>query len=302
MNKIIYTIIIPHYNIPELLKRCLSSIPIRDDVQVVVVDDNSVEAKRNKLKILEKEYSNVQFIYSSTNGGGGRARNIGMQYAKGEYILFADADDFFNYCINDILDKYVNEAYDVVYFNANYINSDTYLITNRYPILNKCIDKYQKTKDISTLKYLFGEPWGKLIKRSLIVDNKIKFDETPIHNDTKFSYRVSYHSKIEKIENIAIYSLADRAVSVSKKLTDEKYGVRTRVFAEKNRFLIDHDIKIFDTLMLTPFWHYLLHGDTNNFGKCLSIAKEYGFNKFDIISKMIYYKLRGAVKLITGSL
>lgn len=40
-----YSIIIPHYNIPELLQRCLDSIPERDDVQVIVVDDNSDSSK-----------------------------------------------------------------------------------------------------------------------------------------------------------------------------------------------------------------------------------------------------------------
>jgi glycosyltransferase involved in cell wall biosynthesis len=41
MNEINYTIIIPHKNIPDLLKRCLDSIPEQDDRQVIVVDDNS---------------------------------------------------------------------------------------------------------------------------------------------------------------------------------------------------------------------------------------------------------------------
>lgn len=39
-----YSIIIPHYGIPELLGRCLRSIPERDDIQVIVVDDNSPDA------------------------------------------------------------------------------------------------------------------------------------------------------------------------------------------------------------------------------------------------------------------
>lgn len=36
-----FSIIIPHKDIPDLLQRCLDSIPIRDDVQVIVVDDDS---------------------------------------------------------------------------------------------------------------------------------------------------------------------------------------------------------------------------------------------------------------------
>ena len=41
MMRFKYSIIIPHKNIPVLLQRCLDSIPIRDDIQIVIVDDNS---------------------------------------------------------------------------------------------------------------------------------------------------------------------------------------------------------------------------------------------------------------------
>ena len=188
-----FTIIIPHYNIPHLLKRCLWSIPKRDDTQVIVIDDKSDDDNIIKLKALELEYPYVTFIYSDFNGGGGRARNIGLQYAKGIYVLFADADDFFNYCINDILEKYKNKLFDMAVFNANYIDSDTYLSTDRTPMLNIYMDKYMKTKDLLLFRYMFGEPWCKLIRRELIVKNDIKFEESPIHNDAKFSYMIGYY-------------------------------------------------------------------------------------------------------------
>ena len=41
LNKPLYSIIIPHYNLPKLLRRCLQSIPEREDVQVIVVDDSA---------------------------------------------------------------------------------------------------------------------------------------------------------------------------------------------------------------------------------------------------------------------
>ena len=44
MSNIKYSIIIPHYNTPELLLRCVTSIPERNDIQIIVVDDNSPDA------------------------------------------------------------------------------------------------------------------------------------------------------------------------------------------------------------------------------------------------------------------
>ena len=177
-----YTIIIPHYRIPKLLKRCLWSIPKRDDLQVLVVDDYSDADSIVQLHKLEREFTNVTFIYSKMNGGGGNARNIGLTYAKGDYVLFADADDFFNYCVDDILDEYANSDYDIVFFNACQIDTDTYLPTRRSTTLQSALKLFYKTNDFAALKYMFGEPWGKLIKRELIVNNDVTFDEIPIHN------------------------------------------------------------------------------------------------------------------------
>ena len=67
-----YSIIIPHYNIPSLLRRCLDSIPHRDDVQVIVVDDKSKEEDLLELKSIESSYPCYIFIYMSVNGGGGK--------------------------------------------------------------------------------------------------------------------------------------------------------------------------------------------------------------------------------------
>jgi len=65
-----YTVIIPHYNIPELLRRCLKSIPCRDDVQVIVVDDCSTDENHIILKEMDNDFGNVQFVYLEKNQGG----------------------------------------------------------------------------------------------------------------------------------------------------------------------------------------------------------------------------------------
>ena len=68
-----YSFIIPHYNIPELLERCLNSIPEREDVEVLVVDDCSPEDCQEKLRQLEQRFPRVTFLSTGKNGGAGRA-------------------------------------------------------------------------------------------------------------------------------------------------------------------------------------------------------------------------------------
>lgn len=50
--------------------------------------------------------------------GAGYARNVGFQYAKGRYVLFADADDFYHESLNFLFDDYQKGEYDIVFFNV----------------------------------------------------------------------------------------------------------------------------------------------------------------------------------------
>ena len=88
-----YSVIIPHHNIPALLQRCLDSIPERDDIQIIVVDDNSDSNKVDFKKFPGIGRRNVEIYYTKEGKGAGFARNVGLKYAKGRYLIFADADD-----------------------------------------------------------------------------------------------------------------------------------------------------------------------------------------------------------------
>jgi len=90
------SIIIPHYNTPELLYKLIDSIPQSPDVQIIVVDDNSNHHLQILTELQKKYCDLVQFYTNNTRRkGAGTCRNIGLQHADGKWILFADADDFF---------------------------------------------------------------------------------------------------------------------------------------------------------------------------------------------------------------
>ena len=65
MKEITYTFIIPHHNCPDLLDRCLSSIPQRDDIQIVVVDDNEPgsSARADTQALMEKYARKAGYVY-----------------------------------------------------------------------------------------------------------------------------------------------------------------------------------------------------------------------------------------------
>ena len=175
MDKIMnFTIIIPHKNIPHLLERLIKSIPVRDDLEIIVVDDHS---DGNVIEYLNKiERDNLTFLFNQDCRGAGFARNCALPIAKGNWVLFADSDDFFNQGFNDFLDEYVNSDADIVYFNANSVDSESFEPSNRVNHLHEFIDEYytDKNRGELILRYLFTEPWCKMVKRDIIERYQIR--------------------------------------------------------------------------------------------------------------------------------
>ncbi len=105
MDQYNYSIIIPHKNTPDLLQRCLDSIPRRVDLQIIVVDDNSDIEKVNFIHFPGLNDPHIEVVFTKEGKGAGYARNVGLKHAKGKWLVFADADDKFNECFNDSMDS-----------------------------------------------------------------------------------------------------------------------------------------------------------------------------------------------------
>lgn len=263
-NQYKYTIIIPHYNIPDLLVRCIKSIPQREDCQVVVVDDNSPNMSCDVGRIPELNLPNVELYKTPYNGGGGLARNIGLKYAKGEKILFADADDFFVDDFSEILDEYKEDDSDLIFFNTESVFSeDVKQHSNRTKRF--LFDQYLKNGDINIIKQGYTEPWGKIYKSEIIRSNNIKFDETPVANDVMFSLQTAFCSKKVKVVDRPIYVVTTRLNSVSYLGIDtiEKLQTRLLVTARAQLFLEKQGItqkpmKVFDYMVNLSHRNFLL--------------------------------------------
>ena len=86
------TVIIPAYNAEETIKRAIESIPRREDIQTIVIDDGSTDDSAKIAKEYSNKYDNFEYIYEE-NQGLGHARNYGCEFAEGDYIIFLDSDD-----------------------------------------------------------------------------------------------------------------------------------------------------------------------------------------------------------------
>src|SRR5690625_3704094 len=149
----LYSIIIPHYNDIVRLQRLLNSIPLkRQDIEVLVIDDCSPE--QHALERLKESMPQVKWYTTDKNSGAGRARNIGLQHATGEYLLFADSDDEFIENAFESVDAAVENKPDLCYFLAEAVQEIDFSPSNRAELYNKlCLD-YIKRRDKDTLTAL----------------------------------------------------------------------------------------------------------------------------------------------------
>ncbi len=204
MKDITYTFIIPHHNCPELLDRCLSSIPQRDDIQIIVVDDNSDADK----KPIECGRPEVEYIYidKETSKGAGRARNIGMSNAKGKWLLFPDSDDYYNKDFINVLDLYKDIDLDVLYFNFTFIDGESGEILPKTRI-QKTIDVYDQSKEKEDIiRYKNNSPWSKMLSRDFVNKIEAYYEECPNGNDILFSLWIGYEAKKIAINGECLYN------------------------------------------------------------------------------------------------
>lgn len=240
MEQYNYSVIIPHYNSPTLLQRCLDSIPDREDIQVIIVDDCSDPKKVNYEKLPGRERRFTEIYKTTIGGSAGRARNVGLEQAKGKWLLFADADDFYTGQAWDLFEKHYESSADIIYFGITSVDSDTQKPTDRYKTYDKFVQTYASNKteiNANWLRYRHDVPWGKMIRQSLIKENKIVFGETKYCNDTLFSCNCALKANSIDVEPNVAYCVTDTQNSLTKQVSPEALQTRFGVICHKNMLL-----------------------------------------------------------------
>ena len=207
-----YTFIIPHKNTPTLLQRCLDSIPQRDDVEIIVVDNNS---SSDIVDFNHYPGSNRAKIIKDNNSvGPGGARNTGLKIAKGKWVLFADADDYYSVGFLGILDKYISSDVDVVYFNFNMIK-DGHVVELPYSLSYLNCYEPEDSMFVQMLKFRFPVPWNKMTKRDFLIHNHVAFKDCIIGEDGAFSFHIGFNAQSYIIDNSGLYNYTINSNSIT---------------------------------------------------------------------------------------
>lgn len=171
------SIIVPVYNAAEYLEKCVDSLLQQnvEDYEIILINDGS---KDNSLEILnryQQSWPDRIVVLDITNGGQGRARNFALDIAQGEYIGFADSDDWAD---TAMFSKMLSAAEEK---QADIVICDSW-----------CVDGEKKTYEKAALQgsalAASGSVWNKLFRRDLI--GEIRFPEGFWYEDFSFSAKL----------------------------------------------------------------------------------------------------------------
>lgn len=202
-EKILLSIIVPAYNAEKTIGRLIDSIVSQkyDNYELIILNDGSKDNTYKVISEYAKKYENVIAI-DKINTGVSDTRNEGLKIAKGKYIVFADADDYYsNVFFQEIIPEIKKENFELLVFNANVMNYEEIM----YDLIPKKYKSGIFIEKYGLQKYLQGEfchkignvPWNKVYINEIIKKNKIVFNTEKKYGEDLL-FNLIYTSKITK--------------------------------------------------------------------------------------------------------
>lgn len=202
--------------------RCLKSIPIREDIQVIVIDDCSPDANRYLKDYPELSRPFLEYYSTLQGGSAGRARNVGLDHAKGKWLIFLDADDLLTDEAEKILDETTDRPEDIIFYNTKCVLSEDLNQTSERNFYNHYFAEFVSNHDETPFRYRFHSLWGKVINRAMVLSNHLRFDETRYSNDVYFSCVTGHYAKSIAVIDRPFFIVTERQGSLASSQFSEK--------------------------------------------------------------------------------
>jgi len=237
-----YSIIVPVYNVEKYILKCLESIDNQSysNYEVIIVNDESPDSSEKIIKKFIKGKEKFHY-YKKENGGLSDARNYGLQYVTGDYILFIDSDDFIE---KDLL-KRINvkakeNTCDVIRYGLNIVNEKGKIIKENTNILeyNYALDDAIKAIILNE----YTEPaWLYAYNSNFWKKYNFKYAKGKIHEDFGLTPIILSKAETVCIIDYRGYNYVQRENSIMSDINYEKIKKRTKDFQD---FYLKHKEEI----------------------------------------------------------
>jgi len=184
-NDPLISVIIPVYNVEAYLRECLDSVlgQTLRDIEVICVNDGSKDGSLGILRDYEANDSRLRVI-DKRNEGVSVARNTGLDAARGEFILFVDADDIADRELCEkTYRKAAAEGLDLVVFDFDKLLEDGTYARGRPQRKKTFSSEMRHLEKLRFLTSLVISPYAKLSRRRLLQDNNIRFPAGIVHGE-----------------------------------------------------------------------------------------------------------------------
>jgi glycosyltransferase involved in cell wall biosynthesis len=222
------SVISPVYNAADFLPRAVGSVLMQefDDFEVIIVNDGSTDASASVCDEMAEQDMRVRVIHKE-NGGVSSARNAGLDAARGEFVMFIDADDA-------IRDGALEQMYSA---NSDFVLAGFEKVDGHKILESYCTSKsesYHGTGEICNFfdkvlppknTYILNSSCFKLFRRSLLVENGVRFVEGLSFAEDKI-FVMSYLQYVERVRTVAFvaYTYFIRSGSLSSDMKSESHA------------------------------------------------------------------------------
>ncbi len=214
------SVIVPVYKVAPYLRQCIESIINQTyrNLEILLIDDGSPD-ECGEICEEYKERDHRVRVFHTENHGLSAARNLGLQYAKGEYIGFIDSDDWIEPEMYELLLRKLREAeYDIIVYGYN-------VISKKKTTVWKPVETVFDHDD--ALIFLINEKinntvWNKLYSKELLQRSKedgVLFPEGKNYEDVAAMHRIVDNAKSVAIMSETLYHYRIRPGSITKTYT-----------------------------------------------------------------------------------
>lgn len=216
MNNPLISVIVPVYNVEQYINECINSIIDQNykNLEIILVDDGSTD---NSGKICD-EYALKDLrikVYHKKNGGLSDARNYGLQFTTGDYILFIDSDDFLDLnMINVLVENAIVNEVDISICGFSKYYGFNNIVRCQSTLLNIKIEDLRRIEYLYDFTHYGVGVWNKLFKKELF--QSIIFPIGKFSEDYFVMYKVFYEAKSVFYTSQALYFYRQRKNSITK--------------------------------------------------------------------------------------
>lgn len=234
-----YSVIIPQRNSLHTLPRLFASIPEREDIEIILVDNSPEPITKDEIGI-ERNYT---LLWSAPERCAGGARNVGIDQAKGKWLIFSDADDYFTEDAFNIFDEHEDSEADIIYFCAQGVYPESGEKSPQADLYTNLVKNYlADSSNEMSLRTSFHVPWAKMVRRSFVEEHHIRYDEVVANNDDYFALLAGYYANKIKAVDKPVYYYAVSAGSIMRRRSKEVMKVRLEVILRCNKFKKEHGL------------------------------------------------------------